>query len=322
MTASDRVRAPAPGAALWGRSNEEILDAFVARRAHDSGATARTERGRIVAQLRRYAVRHAVPIPTLRTVLTDAVLFGAVLATDQQLRGPGRVSHVTVRTTRQAFAALIAALPPPPGVTRDALRSNLATARRATERTVGLRRIVAVGEARRRPAAVPTAAEIQRVIAALRATLPPGHAAADLVGFLYLTGVRLGAALALTTADLREMPDGTAWVFVSEKARPDSRPVLVRPEQAALALAWQQLPSGAPLWAVKGRSVRADEVRTWITRGCERAGVPRFTPHALRHAFARDLAPYLGLVGTQRAGGWLAAPVLEGYLDASRQGSA
>ena len=48
----------------------------------------------------------------------------------------------------------------------------------------------------------------------------------------------------------------------------------------------------------------------------------RFTPHALRHAFARDLAPYLGLEGTQRAGGWLAAPVLEGYLDASRQGNA
>ena len=86
MTASDRVRAPAPGAALWGRSNEEILDAFVARRAHDNGATARTDQGRIAAQLRRYARQHGVPEPALRAVLTDADLFGRALAADRSLR--------------------------------------------------------------------------------------------------------------------------------------------------------------------------------------------------------------------------------------------
>ena len=236
MTASDRLTELVKDPALWDRSNADILDAFVARRAHDSGATAHTERGRIAAQLRRYAVRHAVPIPTLRTVLTDAVLFGAVLAADQQLRGPGRVSRVTVKNTRQAFAALIAVLPPPQDVTRDALRSNLATARRATERTVGLRRIATIGEARPRRFVVPSAAEIARVVAALREALPPGHPAPDLVAFLYLTGVRLGAALALTTADLRQKPDGTAWVYVWEKARPDSRPPL-RPARAGSARA-------------------------------------------------------------------------------------
>lgn len=136
--------------------------------------------------------------------------------------------------------------------------------------------------------------------------------------FLYLTSLRVGAALALTRADLRQLPNGTWWVHAHEKARPDARPVLVPPEQGALALAWQQLSADASLWVVGGRQVRLDEVRTWITAGCAQAGVARFTPHNLRHAFARDLVPYLGLTGTMHAGGWLAAPVLERYLDASR----
>ena len=85
MTASDRVPELIKDPALWGRSNEEILDAFVARRAHD-GATARTERGRIAAQLRRYARQHGVPEPALRAVLTDADLFGRALAADRSLR--------------------------------------------------------------------------------------------------------------------------------------------------------------------------------------------------------------------------------------------
>ncbi len=322
MSASDSLSELTRRAALWASSNEAILAVFVARTAHDSGRTADTLRLRIAGQLRRYAARHAVPVPALRAVLTDPALFGSVLAADQRLTGPGRVSRGTVKGTRHAFAALVAALPPQPGATRDDLRRNLATARRSTERTVGLRRLVAVGEDRRREVAVPAAAEIQSVIGALRATMPLGHPAADLVAFLYLTGVRIGAALALTAADLRQMPDGTVWAFVEEKARPDARPVYVRPEQGALALAWRQLTADVPLWAVKGRSVRADEVRTWITCGCERAGVPRFTPHNLRHAFARDLVPHLGIAGTQRAGGWLAAPVLEEYIDTARRESA
>ena len=65
------------------------------------------------------------------------------------------------------------------------------------------------------------------------------------------------------------------------KARPDARPVFVRPEQAAIALAWRQLPPGAPLWAMDGRPILPDTVRAWITLGCKRAGVPRFTPHNL-----------------------------------------
>ena len=322
MNAVDSVPDEDRGASLWTRPNGEILDLFVARTAHDGGRTAHMRHQQIAAQLRRYAARDEVPVPALRAVLTDPVLFGQVLMADQKLRRPGRLSRGTVRNTRRAFAALIVALPPPPGATRDDLRRNLAAARRTTERVVGLRRVVATGEKCRRPAAVPSAAVIRRVIATLRATMPPGHPAADLVAFLYLTGMRCGAALALTAADLRSMPDGTMWVHGWEKARPDARPVFVRSEQAALALAWRQLPPDAPLWAVEGRPVSPDAVRAWIARGCEGATVSRFTPHDLRRAFARDLAPHLGLAGTQRAGGWLAAAVLEGYLDASRERSA
>ena len=318
VSASDRVLTPSSGAALWDRSNEEILDAFVARTAHDSGRTACSRRVSITAQLRRYALQNQVAEPALRSVLTDPALFGNVLAADRSLRGSGRVSRGTVRNTRRAFAALIAALPPSPGVTRDDLRGNLAMARRATEHMVGLRRNVAIGDKHPRRVPVPSPEEIRRVIAALRTMLPSGHPGPDLLTFLYLTGVRIGAALALTAADIRQMPDGTTWVFVQEKARPDARPVSVPLEQAGLALAWWQLPPDAPLWALRGRPIQPPAVRRWITRGCDQAGVPRFTPHNLRHAFARDLAPHLGLAGTQRAGGWLAAPVLEAYIDAGR----
>ena len=100
MPASDRVLEPVPSATLWASPNEAILDAFVARTSHDSGATARTYRQRIAAQLRRYALQHQVPAPALRAVLTDVALFGQVLATDRSLRGSGRMSRETVKGIR------------------------------------------------------------------------------------------------------------------------------------------------------------------------------------------------------------------------------
>ena len=86
MTASDRVRELIKDPALWDRSNADVLDAFVARTAHDSRATAHTYRRRVASQLRRYARQHGVPEPALRAVLTDADLFGRALAADRSLR--------------------------------------------------------------------------------------------------------------------------------------------------------------------------------------------------------------------------------------------
>ena len=48
VTASGRVLEPVPSATLWASPNEAVLDAFVARTAHDSGATAHTYRSRRV----------------------------------------------------------------------------------------------------------------------------------------------------------------------------------------------------------------------------------------------------------------------------------
>ena len=69
MTASASPLAGAARPDLWDQPNAVILAAFEARRAHDSGATARSERGRIQAQLRRHAVQHGFPEPALRAVV-------------------------------------------------------------------------------------------------------------------------------------------------------------------------------------------------------------------------------------------------------------
>ena len=300
---------------FWRRPNHAILHDFEQITHRADSSTARTKRYRIAAALHRYERAHGSE-PPLIEVVSSAEVLGRILGCDRSLRTGRQLAVGTIKGVRLAFRALIAACPPPPGWTRDGLREVLGEARAATEETVGLRRVVAVGH-RRPPAAAhaPSAEQIAAVQRVLSATGQRGSLVAQFLGFLYASGNRPGAVLALRRLDLVELPDGTLWAYMHEKSRNDRRPVYVRPAQAALALAWRALGPEAWLWVAEGRPLTPGVVSEAITSACADADVPRFTPVDLRRAFARDLVPYLGLGGTQRAGGWLARATVELYRD-------
>lgn len=304
-----------PTRSIWERTNREILQELVRLTEHDTGSTARLHAERIQAQLKRYARAHG-DTPALISVVTDALLWGRVLKCDRSLVKDRQISRGALVGIRDAFAALTAALPPPPGTTRDELRRNLQTAREQSTEQRGLRRVLKVGRAPsrdRRP--VPTVAEIELTIAAIR-KLPHQLAdcCADLVGFCYLTAVRIGAALALTGAAVEVMPDGRCWVYVHEKARADRRPVLVRTQRRELQLRWRNAALDEPLWSEGDKQLSKAQAARLLRLGCERAGVTPFTFHRLRGSFATDVEAILGLGVTMQAVGWLAETVAEGYI--------
>ena len=245
-------------------------------------------------------------------LIVDPERLGRFLACDRSLVHEREVHVAVVKHVRLAWRAFVGAAPPPGEWTRADLRAVLYEARRQTEQRVGLRWVVAVGRRQMpQPRYVPSAAEIARVVESLRQD-PTTRVVGDLVGFLYVTGVRIGAALQARRSDL-VWRDGSVWLHVAEKSRPDHRALLVRPEHAHLALAWSQLDPEDRLWVADGRPLQAETVRRHLRTACAANGVPRFTPHALRKAFARDLLPAMGLRRVMRAGGWLSSVVLENH---------
>lgn len=301
---------------FWQRSNDEILDDFFAITAHDSGATATNYRATIRAALRRAKKRVGVE-PALRELLLDEELLAKVMGDDRSLRDGRVISRSSVRGTLNAFNALIVAIPPPPGSSRADLRKVYEKARLANCDTVGLRHVLRRGNPAHRPSWVPSAVEIERVINALRSKRSMRAAiVADIAACAYLSGLRISSLLQLTAADIERTPDGRIWAHPREKHRTDRRPVLLRPADRATAERWLGLSGDAPLWTVNGeRPLSYHQARYILGLGCDAVSVRRFSFHALRGAFARDLLPHLGIDGVMRAGGWTARPVLEHYLD-------
>jgi integrase len=301
---------------IWHKPNQEILDYYVAI-APVSERTAQGVADRVRAALAREAAASGAE-PPLLPVITTPRLLGRVMRNDQSLRTGRQLNYRTMRLVRHAFRSLIATLPAPPGYTREDLRAVFEEARCEGERIIGLRRRLAVGSRQSRKSYVPNQGEIATIGAWLCERGAAGIVYAQLIQFLYGTGLRVGAALDLRARDLRVAPDSSPWVHCHEKARDARRPVLVPPEQRALVTLWRQLPADTHLWTVNGRPVERKNLLYWIERACSAVGVRRFTPHALRAAFARDLLPHLGVRGVMRAGGWRSAKtVTEHYLGGS-----
>ena len=297
------------------QANERLLARFLAATSHDSGATARTYVARIRSAVARYE-RMSGQAVLLSDVLRDAELMAAVFACDISLRTGGKIRRETVNATRTAFVALAASLPPLGDLSRDAARASIRTARALSSHRRGLRLMTKVGDARRAsPAHVPTADEIGAVVERLRADGSPlGPQAGDVVALCYCTGLRVGAVLGLRRDHLRQYPDGRWWAVVAEKARHDRRQVEIRGTGAGLLERWAGLAPSDSLWAREGAVLDYRALCRELTKACIAASVQRFTPHALRHAFASDTAIYLGLRGVQLAGGWTAERVAESYI--------
>lgn len=301
-------------------TNEAPLARFVADTAHDSGGTARTHRNRILAALRRFEQVNGI-MPSLAECFGDAELLAKVLGCDSAITREGQILRSTVNGTRNSFQAFAAALPVAGPLNRDEARRVLETARVLSTVQRGLRRRTIAGKAAAPDLRhVPTADEIGAVVECLRANgQPVATLTADVVALCYLTGLRIGAVLQLRRSDVVKMPDGRRWLTVTEKSRHDRRQVELRGERRGLFEEWETLPPDGKIWLRGGIALDYRRACRELASGCEAAGIPIFTFHRLRHAFATDVAVYLGLRGVMLAGGWLAEPVAPTYIGSRRR---
>ncbi len=115
-----------------------------------------------------------------------------------------------------------------------------------------------------------------------------------LLELVYGSGLRVSEACSVAVADLdlaagrlrvtgkgdkqRIVPVGGAAADAIETYLRDARPELERGRGAAELFL-----------SVRGRRLSASDVRRIVARGMARAGLPRRSPHALRHAFATHL---------------------------------
>jgi integrase len=134
------------------------------------------------------------------------------------------------------------------------------------------------------------------------------------VAICYATGLRVGCLLELTRADIIVSPDGRIWLRVKEKARADRRLVDLRGSSPGLRARWLALADGQSLWTTGSLQLTYARARAALSRACGAVGVERFTLHALRHAFASDVAVHLGLDGAMRAGGWKTERTVQRYV--------
>lgn len=301
---------------LWELPLDELLGRFIAETQHDTGSTARTYAGHISAALRRFEREHG-HLPSMSTLLADSELLARLLRCDRSLYGDRRVSQKTIKATRSALAAFVAWLPEPE---RSRARAVLLEARRCADRRRGLRLLVDAGRPPEEDSRfVPTAIDIQNVIAALRASEHPlAPTCADLVAVAYLTGARVGALLEARRSGLQRLTDGRWWLFLAEKARDDRRPLLVRSDRPELLVEWAALPPDAHLWASSERRLLPGMAWRLLHDACEQARVPHFSFHRLRHAFASDLAARSDIGVVKAAGGWATTLVAEDYVHRRR----
>ena len=147
----------------------------------------------------------------------------------------------------------------------------------------------------------------------------PRHAR-DLVQLLMLTGARMGEILEATSADVQLDGEGPRLVPAQHKNAHRNRGRVIPLVPAAVAIIerrYKPLCPLDPLFPPIRRSGRptcsGDAIRAAINRACARAGVPRFTPHQIRHAVARQVRASKGIEAARAMLGHTAASMTEGY---------
>jgi len=117
------------------------------------------------------------------------------------------------------------------------------------------------------------------------------------------------------------MPSGRLRLYLHEKGKAERREVELAPESVtelracldafnrfAAVRRWRtrlSIGEPGPLWRGEtGRPWSYRGIVATLRAGCELAGVPAFTPHALRRAFATEAATRLPRHVVAQAGGW------------------
>ncbi len=296
-------------------TNDELLARFEAASERGASSGPRTYRNRVHAALQRLE-RASGQQWHLLDIIGDADVLAELLRCDRALHADRQITRGTIANTRSALSAFIAWIPLPVGLSRQQLRGILEDARVHVSTVRGTRLLSSVGRPEGRDdRAVPTAAEIGEVIEQLcKMPEPLALVVADLVATSYMTGIRIGAVLALRRSDLVMMPDRRWYFLVREKSRNDRRPVLARVRRPEQIEKWESLSPESSLWQRQGLTLDEVAARRLVTEAADAAGIPSLQFHRIRHAFATDLAPSVGLRSTMLAGGWLGADVSQGYM--------
>ncbi len=178
------------------------------------------------------------------------------------------------------------------------------------------------GSPRRRGGYVPTREQLAGVLDALgRDSGWAGARNRIFFSILLATGARVNALRELDGADCIEMPSGRLRLFLHEKGKAEPREVELDLElsdglreyarefnRATLVRGWHarvHLGEPGPVWRNSGRGRwQYKDVITTLATACVTAGSPPITPHALRRAFATDVASALPRHIVALAGGW------------------
>lgn len=275
---------------------------------------------RVVLQI---AERHAGRLLTCAELFQSPHLLGRVLVDDEGERGAGRLSKWTLAQRRSALRSFAALMRPellpllgeePHAVLDRALRG-------AAER-VGAGYRLTGGAPRRRGGDVPAPDEVAAVLDALGRG--PGYVGArDRAFFAILaqTGARVNALRELDGADCVLLPSGRVRVFLHEKGTGEPREVELSHHAVGLLRDYADAfnrHAAVHRWAVRVRLGEAGAVwrnsargrwdgkgiRASLRAGCSEVGIPAFTPHALRRAFATSAASGLPRHVVAQAGGW------------------
>ena len=296
------------------------LRRLAARGAAPKGVAAYRYQLRSILRAAARLTGRPVGMPAL---FADVALLGSALVDEISWTSDRQLSKWTLAQRRSAIRSFADLMGPEltslvgenPHVTLDL------ALRRVAVRVGGGYRLHG-GAPRRRGGQAPTAGEVNQVI--VEAGHAPGFAGARnraFFGILAATGARVNALRQLDGADCVVLPSGRVRLFLHEKGKVEHREVELGSEQAEALRAyaeafnrhasrqgWRarvQLGEPGPVWRNSGRGQWPyPDLLTALRAACVAAGVPTFTPHALRRAFATDAASELPRHVVALAGGW------------------
>ncbi len=273
--------------------------------------------------LLRIATRDGIDDPILQRLFEDVLALGRILTDDIAPTGDGRLSKWTLAQRRSAIRSFAALMSPE---LRDLLGDDpldrVEKALQSAADRVGSGYRLTGGSPRNRGGYVPTPTELTDVIEATGRT-PGFFGLRNRVFFKIMaqTGTRVNSLRVLSGCDCVELPSGRMRIFVHDKGKLEPREVELSLElstlfqeyvdffnQFASGRRWKTrivLGASNPVWRNSARGCWPyQDVLHTLCNACDLIGVPAFSPHALRRAFATDAASVLPQDVVALAGGW------------------
>lgn len=286
----------------------------------------------------RIAQRHTAKPCHLVAIFDDPDLLGRVLIDDVAPATATRLSKWTLAQRRSAVRCFASVMRPE---LREAIgvdpHDRIDEALRTVAERVGSGYRLTGGRPRHRGGYVPTRDDVSRVIeAATQIDGYRGRRNSVFFRILAQTGTRVNALRQLNGSDCVEMPSGRMRLFVHDKGKREPREIELSRElseelhryidlfnQFATGRRWKtriRIGNASPIWrnSAHGRWPYP-AIGQALQQACGDAGVPRFSPHSLRRAFATDATAVLPRYVVALAGGWQGLDRLDDHYVRPRQ---